>query len=369
MNSIAVPFPQNNNFDLIRLFAALQVAITHGYEHFHLHDKNPILDFLVQKIFFYFPGVPIFFVISGFLIFSSFERRKDVKIYYFNRFIRLFPALWVSFFITFCILFFFGFIRFGNLFSGEILAWIIGQITFFQFFTPAELRNYGLGNPNGSLWTIVVEIQFYVFVPVIYYLFNKVKVNRNLFLFVLILISLIVNMMTGYFVEQSSSILEKLIGVTLLPYFFYFLLGALVYYNYERIALLLENKALVSGIVYFAFYIIFSQFGKLYYPGYWLNTFGFLNTVLLVWFIFALTFSNRNLSGRVLFRNDFSYGLYIYHGIVLNFFIQNKFLFNYLTFCVYLGVSLILAFLSWKLVERQALKLKGNIGSVTPALN
>ena len=45
-----------NNFDFIRLIAALQVALVHGITHLEVKILNPFLDFLNL-----FPGVPIFF--------------------------------------------------------------------------------------------------------------------------------------------------------------------------------------------------------------------------------------------------------------------------------------------------------------------
>lgn len=357
----AVTFPQKNNFDLLRLFAALQVAVVHGYEHFQLQGQNVVADFIVQKILVYFPGVPIFFAMSGFLIFSSFDRRKDLRVYSVNRFLRLYPGLWVSFLLTFSILFFFRFITFSNLFSGGILSWIAGQVSFFHFFTPGALRGYGLGNPNGSLWTIVVEIQYYALVPVLHYLFRKLRPNWNIFLLILISGSLIANIIFGATVESGSTV-GKLIGVTLLPYLFYFLLGAMVYLNYERLSRFVENRVLMAGACYFFFYIIVSLIANLYYPGYWVNTFGFINSLLLTWFVFALAFSNMELSHKLLLENDLSYGLYIYHGIVLNFFLHKKFTLSFSTLVIYLLVSIALAFFSWKLIELPALKLKKRKG-------
>lgn len=54
----------------------------------------------------------------------------------------------------------------------------IGQATIFQFWTPDFLRGYGVGCPNGALWTISIFIQFYFCVFFIYKWLNK----RNIYL-------------------------------------------------------------------------------------------------------------------------------------------------------------------------------------------
>ena len=60
-----IKFNRENNLNLIRLLAALQVAISHSLT--HLDIKTEWLLFLNNNFFKYFPGVPIFFFISGFL--------------------------------------------------------------------------------------------------------------------------------------------------------------------------------------------------------------------------------------------------------------------------------------------------------------
>jgi peptidoglycan/LPS O-acetylase OafA/YrhL len=353
-------FPQKNNFELLRLLAALQVLIFHGYEHFKLEGQNLVIDFFVQRLIIYFPGVPIFFAISGFLIFSSFNMRKDLKVYFKNRFLRLFPGLWISFLVTFSILLFFKYITFRNLFTLEIMTWIAGQISFFQFYTPSDLRGYGLGNPNGSLWTIVVEIQYYVLVPILHLIFKLFRLNHNMFLIFLIFVSLILNILLSNFID-SGDIMGKIIGVTILPYLFYFLLGALAYLNYSRLARFIANRVFLSGFFYFSYYIFFSLIAKQYYPSYFVNIFGFVSSLFLIWLVFALAFSKKDVLNSILKEYDLSYGLYLYHGIVLNFFIYKHYPLNFTSFISYFFVSFILAFFSWKLVEFPVLKLKKRI--------
>ena len=71
-----------NNFDLIRLLAAIQVVIYHGVEHLKIEGlKDTWLLFILEC----FPGVPIFFVLSGFLVSASWERSKSLGQYGFKQ--------------------------------------------------------------------------------------------------------------------------------------------------------------------------------------------------------------------------------------------------------------------------------------------
>src|SRR5438552_3586792 len=82
--------PRTNNFDVLRALAALQVLVRHAIEHLHITSLQSTGAFID-----YFPGVPIFFVVSGFLISRSWERAPSVKHYLLNRGLRIYPALWI----------------------------------------------------------------------------------------------------------------------------------------------------------------------------------------------------------------------------------------------------------------------------------
>ncbi len=66
-----------NNFDLIRLFAAFQVALVHV---FHIMEiETAWVGSFILHLLYLFPGVPIFFFISGFLISRSYENNSCLR--------------------------------------------------------------------------------------------------------------------------------------------------------------------------------------------------------------------------------------------------------------------------------------------------
>lgn len=78
-------FPKSNNLDLLRLFFAFQVVLSHTAGHIGL---------AIPSFLGYLPGVPAFFFVSGFLIYASYINSPG-KNFIYNRFLRLFPALFV----------------------------------------------------------------------------------------------------------------------------------------------------------------------------------------------------------------------------------------------------------------------------------
>lgn len=106
-----------------------------------------------------FIGVPIFFMMSGFLIWSSIESSQGCKEYLKKRFWRIYPELWTAVIVELLVLL---------LLYRQPVDWTqvgvfaLTQGSSLQFWTPDCLRGYGCGCPNGALWTICVLVQFYL---------------------------------------------------------------------------------------------------------------------------------------------------------------------------------------------------------------
>src|SRR3984957_14474576 len=130
-----------NNFDLIRLLAASQVAVVHAMSAFKIYDIHAIAFNLGMRMF---PGVPIFFVISGFLISKSYERSTSLRDYYRNRCLRIFPALWVCLVASLGVILLAGVSVLGPVTTRASVACWTAPMSLYQQFGPDFLQPVGM---------------------------------------------------------------------------------------------------------------------------------------------------------------------------------------------------------------------------------
>jgi len=327
-----------NNFDMIRLIAALQVAIYHIIVHLDIaHSHSVILTILS-----YFPGVPIFFFVSGFLISRSYESNSFINEYTHNRILRIYPALIVCTFISLFSVYLTGYFASVDFSIFEFVAWVIGQISFIQFYNPEFMREFGIGVLNGSLWTICVELQFYILIPVIYWIFsviNKKKTNYNLL--ILIFIFTIFHALKYNFYDEYS---EKIM----------FLVGVFFQKNFITL-----HKALSGKVFYlFLFYLSASYFSVEYIGWSLGNGINPILYLFLAVLIFSFAYSFPKLSQKIFKGNDISYGVYIYHAPILNVLMYYGYTAKTLYAIVAIITLLLFAVVSWFCIEKNCLKLK-----------
>ena len=79
----------DNCINLIRIIAAFQVFYGHATAHLSLNMPTAI-GYILSII----PGVPTFFLISGFLIWQSIDRTGYFGVFARKRIARLYPELW-----------------------------------------------------------------------------------------------------------------------------------------------------------------------------------------------------------------------------------------------------------------------------------
>ena len=341
-----------NNFDIIRLIAALQVAIMHTMSHLGVEFTSSAMFSVLS----YFPGVPIFFFISGFLISKSYENNALIKDYAKNRILRIYPALIVCTFVALLSIYMTGYLANRDFSVIQFVLWVIGQISFFQFYSPEFMREFGTGVMNGSLWTITVELQFYLMVPILYWLFSLARpngTNRNLF--ILIFIFMIFHVTKYSFLsEYNDNLLLKLFCVSFVPWIWMFLVGVFFQKNFAKLHKVLSGKVLYA----LPLYLMISFYSTTYLRWNMGNGINPIIFISLAFFVFSFAYSYPMLSQNLLKRNDISYGVYIYHIPVVNILIYYGYTtkLSYVIFAIV--VTVLFAGLSWVVFEKKSMKFK-----------
>ena len=338
-----------NNLNLIRLFAAAQVMLVHGLN--HLEFEGPLV--MALKLI---PGVPTFFFLSGLLIYGSYDRTRvdGIQAFFRNRALRIFPGLWACVALaTICVT------ASGYLVSAaratawtDVALWVAGQASFVQFYNPDFMRGFGLGVINGALWTVAVELQFYVLTPILF-----TALHRKKYIYIIIIVlSIILNLYFRYSINTDNMAM-KLIYVSFLPWIYMYMAGFWLASNKHILLKLRETR-----IIRWAFpaYII----TMLLVDSYIINASNAINPLsfsLLALCLVRASTMTLYLPSTVLnfvAREDFSYGLYLYHMPLLNFLIHYRWLTPELSLAALAGGSFLLAAMSWYLVERTSLRYK-----------
>lgn len=336
---------RTNNFDLIRIVTATLVLINHSLSHLEL--ETPGFYTVIQQ----FPRVPMFFIMSGYLLSASFERNGELKNYFTNRLLRIYPGLWACLIFTVIVFALAG----VNFMNKEAIPWFITQVLG-VIWTPAFLNDFGFGSYNGSLWTIVVELQFYLALPVIYFVgtlfsekFIKSKKTGNLYFYILFGLSFVLAMVLKYYFNygSDSSPMEKSIRYSILPHAYIFMAGILLQRWKIFDSKLIYGKGLYWALGYLAYvYLLPNSDIK-----------SLVQMLILAPCTIAIAYSLPGIATKYLKNMDLSYGVFMYHGMLLTVLVEFNMIGSYWYLLLVFVVSYILAYLSYRFVEMPAMSL------------
>lgn len=299
-----------NSLDIIRLFAALQVATTH-YLNLTLveYGVNGGADtFLLwfKRGLSLFPGVVILFSISGFLMGAALEKQESRGVFLKKRFLRIYPGLWCNILFTAAVIL--AAVKGAAAHFKTLLAWCAVQGAGLAF-TPGFLKEYGAGSINGALWTIMVEVQFYL---LIWFFWHFLKKRTDRWWAGLTLFAVVCNL-GSWFVKDKALLPEaalSLLDRTFLPYLIWFCIGLLLYRHRERAvpALAKAFPALLSAfVVYKSCWLLLGW----QVPGYYADI---LTSLLLPLAVIGGAYR----FGKHRLKREISYGIFLYHWPLIN---------------------------------------------------
>lgn len=338
-----------NNFDLMRLIAAADVVMQHIG---HLGVKLP--SWASISVVSLATGVPMFFVISGFLVTGSLLASDgSLKRYFRNRALRIYPGLWFNLLFILSMLIAFGVVQIPTLFAvGAVEFWtailasgsiILADRTHsFPFYWNDAVKFW----PGGALWTISVELGFYLLLPLL--LPPVARSRRWLAAGTLGGCGIASYAFNGMVPTDSIWFFASPI-----PHFWIFAIGAVARLFWSEIQAAFEGKFLFWFAIYLTVHFVSGdQYGPAYFhPGPLATSLTFLLAGCVL--SFAYTWP-----GVInLHRYDISYGVYLHHMPVLMLLLAFDFR-GIVGVAILLPATILAAAVSWIFIERPALALK-----------
>lgn len=326
-----------NNFDLVRLLLAADVFFLHLYFISGMAVFAPLNRWANAFQTKSSVAVSCFFVVSGFLIFRSFDRSPSLMSYIGKRIRRVYPA-YAAVILTCSILgVFVSTLSPGAYVSSRLLRYVAANLTFLTFLCPS-LPGVFTGNHigpvvNGALWTLKVEVSFYAVVPLISSSFRWIP--KHIVLPSLYFLS---TMYRVYYQSHGNEALANQLPGQLS----FFIAGAIVYVYLEWF---MERFFLYAAVAAGTIIVIeCMQQMFMFYP--------LCLAVVTLFVVFRLSALNRFEP-----KWDISYGVYIWHFPILQLAErQGLFMHNPIYTAAACGaLTLVVGCLSWTLIESKML--------------
>lgn len=355
----------------LRFFSALAVIITHVEL---IKHKLGFFNIWNNKLIHHLGviGVSFFFVLSGFLItyLMLLEKNKfnsiSVRKFYLRRILRIWPLYFLLIIVGFFILPKFTYIPY---FSENLSSNFKWNIIMYILMLPNLAFSFFLAVPLiGQLWSIGVEEQFYLIWPVLLKYFKKISINLLIkFLVIWLFIKGLVLVIFKISDENWVIILKNNLAMLKFENMIVGAIGAL---------LLTEEKIKLLNFIYKKYVLLFSMFGifiSLYILPDFFND--LLHLVHSFFFIIIILNVSCNSSSFLKLENTFynllgkiSYGIYMYHLIVIyftikfldycNMFDAKNIYSNLLLYFMVVSITSLISYMSYTLFERKFLKIK-----------
>jgi peptidoglycan/LPS O-acetylase OafA/YrhL len=242
----------------------------------------------------------------------------------------------------------------GRITTPGWLLWWAGQMSIFQNFQATFLEPLRTGL-NYSLWTIPIELEFYIVLPALYGLLRLRRRLGNMSLLAIGLASLAVQLLIVSSYRYGGQVAAySLLEKTLVPYLWMFLAGVSIQRNWSTVRGWLFGRAHWWGLGYLMLCAV-ARWRGVDTGG---NNMSPVYLLPLAGLIVSLAMSAPQLSDGILRHHDVSYGLYLYHMLVIDLLVGLTARSGWASVAATIIASLGLAALSWTLIERPYIRGK-----------
>ncbi len=336
---------RDNNFNIIRICAALAVLVTHSFALVvGSGNAEPLRNTLGMTLGYI--AVDIFFITSGFLVTASLLSRQSTLEFIWARVLRIYPALIVMLLFTVLVLGpVFTALPISQYFASKITVKYFVKCATLLFGVVYDLPGVFVDNPykgavNGSLWTMPSEIKMYLFLAGAWLILGLVRAVRlPAFKWAVIIAASAagVYVVVSEFCVSSPSYFIRL--------FFMFFTGASFY--------ILKNRIPVSRVPFAVLFaaLLLSVVNKQFFFVVYMCS--------LAYILFFIAYVPKGIIRQYNRLGDYSYGIYIYAFPVQQSIIAcipGISIFQMIVLSA--AITLVFSVLSWHILEKRALTLK-----------
>lgn len=167
-----------NNFTILRLVLASLVVFGHFKALRYIKTGGGIFGYADF-------AVAAFFVISGYLVYASFDKLPKLKGFYIKRFFRIYPLYAFMIFAQTLVMFALLGDKAEFMDTLQYLAINLVFANFLHYDMGGLLSNLPDHGINVSLWTLKIEVMFYLLVPAIWWLVRRFGFSALLVIYIL----------------------------------------------------------------------------------------------------------------------------------------------------------------------------------------
>ena len=309
--------------------------------------------------------IGVFFAMSGYLIYASYERNNDTKKYFRNRLTRILPTYLTVILSTAILLSLLSSLTLSEYFSsGHFWKYLTCNAIFLNFLCPTLPGVFDTGNilpaVNGALWTLKVEWTFYIFIPIFFWIIRHVKCSSKVLSAVICIISVAyVFIMRDIYISTGNK-LYYILSYQFFGQGIYFFSGVLIYHFRKYVSGKKSFLPLLSSIV---FYILFLFIDGIHSE--WSETLMY-SIVPPIISVLMLSFSlGENMCDFQRYLGNYSYEMYLLHFPILQTLINMGVTTSLHPLCG-LAVTFILTFLAAVAVSKTVGMIKKKIFSTVP---
>lgn len=297
-----IPQFNENCFDVIRLIAAIIVVLSHSFRWFELEKPAYMLFFTDGSV-----GVIVLYALSGYLTYASYDRivknGGNAGLFWYKRAVRIYPL----YLLISVIMVLLDAINGAQVLTGVyIVRRLLNIATFGLVYVPG-------GMINGVIWSLRVEVVYYLLLPIIYRILNNKRLLWWLTAVVILwqfnvwdekIIGFLFKLPFGYLISRIDN-----------PMFFIyeFLIGSMFFCHREKLLGVFSRKSVIVPMT-----AAFTMWAFIYQHTEWIAGFGQMHNPIYGIMLPFITLGLGYAFGSLRLKFDISYAMFLVHMPIIS---------------------------------------------------